>query len=316
MSDGVRLHPWARLGTPVNGSATALESLEAAGLANWNIRKVPLVALDERRRIPVTDAVGIVRDEPGSFIPVSMAVVGPNYHIIQNEESADLLDKIAAETGALFDYGGTMSNGKKVFLSMVLPSQTLVGGVDPVDNHIAAVNGHDGTMSFHFMVTPIRFRCENMLNMGLQQSTSSFRVRHSAGAPAWLESKAAGVIEHIGEYLTEFEDYSEKMVQTPLSDARFEVIIRKEFGAPKDAPQYTKSRADNKIAKMLQLFTEADTNAEIRGTVWAGLNAITEWSDHFAHTRRQERGVALAQKAIGDTDVKDRALRLMRKEIK
>jgi phage/plasmid-like protein (TIGR03299 family) len=311
-----RLNAWERLGTPVGESTTALDAMEAAGLAGWDIRKSRLQAIDEKtgKRIDVTEAVGVIRDKGRK--PSSMAVVGPNYHIIQNEEHAELLDFIAGESGAVYENAGEMSDGRKVFITMRLPNPTLVGGQDRVDNFIAAVNGHDGTMSFHFMTTPIRFTCANMLNVGLEHSTSSFRIRHSVGAPALMKSRALQALKHTEDYLEEFGDLADQMAQTPLTEARFEQIIRKEFGAKEEAPQYTKTRCENKIAHMLNLFTEAQTNAEIRGTVWGGFNAITEWSDHFSHTRRQERSIALATKAINDPGVKMKAVELMSKEIR
>lgn len=306
-----RMNPWDRLGTKVTGATNALSAMETAGLFGWNMRKAEIKASDNGGLIDINGSFAVVRDIPGSEESSALSIVGAGYHIIQNEEHAQLLDIIAAETGAVYDSAGEINGGKHVFISMRLPQKMNIGGIDPVDLYIAAVNGHDGKMAFHFMTTPVRLACANMLNVGLEKSTSSFRVRHSVGAPAFMKQRAIEAMKHSMEYVKEFETVADQLINTPMSTSEFEQIIRAEFGAAPGAPVYTKTRCDNKIDRMMQLFADADTQSQIRDTAWAGFNAITEWSDHFSHTRRKERGIALATKALLDPRVKNSALRLM-----
>lgn len=97
-----------------------------------------------------------------------------------------------------------------------------------------------------------------------------------------------------------------------MTQAQFEAIISKEFGAPEDAPLATQTRCDNKVLAMAELFADADTQKEVRNTAWAGLNAITEWFDHFSPTRGDDRDGTRAVNAVMDNVFKNRALAMMR----
>lgn len=311
-----RRNAFQTVGANVTGSETAVQAMESAGLANWNLRKAPLFAENEKGQfVNVGGQVAVLRDNPKSGETTSMGVVGPTYHIIQNEAHAELLDKVAERSGAAYENAGHMQHGKKVFITMRLPQRRMVGGRDPVDNFIAAVNGHDGSMAFHFMTTPVRFNCANMLNVGLDKSSSAFRIRHSSGAAQHLEAKAFSTVEHSMAYLDEFYAMADEMVKVKMSKARFEEIVRGAFGAPEGAAQNTRTRCENKVEQMLHLFNVAETNEEIRGTVWAGFNAITEYHDHFASTRNRERSEALATRAILDPKSKNTAMMLMANEL-
>lgn len=308
-----RLDAWHRLGTQLPPGTYAREAMDAGGLSDWNVRKVPLFAKDDGgRRIPVDSHVAVVRDRPGSGRGV-LGVTGPNYQIIQNEEHADLLNHVAEESGATFDTVGSTQDGKRVFLTMRLPDYLLVGGVDRVDHYLAAVNGHDGSMAFHFLVTPVRLSCLNMLNLAWKRNANAFKVRHTARAREAIYEQARDTLSMTFGYIEKFWEQADRLVNTPLSTERFEGIIRREFGAPDGAPIYTVTRCQNKIDKMVELFAEADTQAEIRGTAWAGLNAMTEWADHFSPIRARGGDVdaARATKAILDPEFKNRATRMM-----
>lgn len=105
------------------------------------------------------------------------------------------------------------------------------------------------------------------------------------------------------------------MIQTTMTQAKFEAIIEAEFGAPEDASKAAVTRADKRIAELSELFADAHTQEGIRETAWAGFNALTEWADHFSPTRGTERDEARAVKAILDPSFKVRARELMMAQV-
>jgi hypothetical protein len=106
-----RSDAWHRLGQSVGHTMTAREALDAAHLANWNVRKMPLVIpqepiiTDDGVRTPppiaVPDMFATVRDNPIVTGQIDyLGVVGTKYEPVQNESSCAVLDAITDESGA------------------------------------------------------------------------------------------------------------------------------------------------------------------------------------------------------------------------
>jgi len=81
------------------------------------------------------------------------------------------------------------------------------------------------------------------------------------------------------------------MIQTTMTDAEFEALISTVFGSLPDPSATARTReADSRRRDRLRwLFADADTQADIRGTAWAGYQSITEYVDHYAPVRGTAR---------------------------
>lgn len=312
----LRQTAFGTLGVPVGEAYTAAEVMEHAGLSGWNLRKSPAFTIDADtgKRVQMTDRFAVIRDVPGSGDDRATYVgdVGKNYRIVQNEEHIEFLDTLVDESGAHFSNAGTLWGGKGVFISMTLPGTMVIGGVDQVNMEVAALNSHDGATSFTLMTTPVRVACMNMLNMATKHDTNIYRVRHTQGLDKkGLVQQAREALDLSFKYLDSAQVEFEQMIQTTLTEARFNEIITKEFGPGKDASPHAVTRAEAKIGQLQHLFTTAATQENIRGTVWAGFNALTEWNDHYAASRGEDRGAARATAAITNPLFKERARALM-----
>src|SRR5690606_19715075 len=95
-----------------------------------------------------------------------------SYTVIQNEEHAGLLNALVDESGAHFETAGALQGGKRVFITMKLPGHMSIGGVDRVDQYLAAMNSHDGSSAFTFMISPVRIVCQNTLNFALGKASN------------------------------------------------------------------------------------------------------------------------------------------------
>lgn len=311
--------PWATLGTTLQGNFTAEQAMAEGRLGGWNVRKQQMFTRwtdthGKRRIMAVPNRVAIVRDSPTVPDQVDyLGVTGNDYQPVQNEQHAEFLNILVDESGANFNVAGALDGGTKTFMSMVLPGHINVGGVDPVINQISSLNSHDGSMSFTIMVAPLRYACANVLNMPFKGRPNMFRVRHSSGAEKNIRHHAREVLDLTFKSLEGFQEQAERLINTTLTQDRFEEIVMKEFGPSKKASPAATTRSQRKVDQMVELFADAGTQAEIRDTAWAGLNAITEWSDHYAPTRGTERDAARARKAILSPAFKTRALQLMAK---
>jgi phage/plasmid-like protein (TIGR03299 family) len=309
------LSPIDLLGERVEGTFTAEEALEKGHLAGWNIRKTQAYAFVGGKKIERKGMFDLVRDTDSGPAILGKYPVSESYSAIQNEEHAAFLNTLVEESGSNFELAGSMKNGEIVFLSMKMPGHIQIGGVDPIDLSLLAVNGHGGSMSFTVAAMPVRYACSNVLNSIHGGMSGLIRIRHTSGAKKQMVAQAREALDISFKYLDAFQEEAERLINTTVTQSRFEEIIEAEFGVGEDAAKAAITRSEKKIDEIAELFAEASTQDGIRETAWAGYNALTEWADHYSPARGEDADVSRAQRAILDPAFKSRALELMLAEV-
>ena len=304
---------WHQLGTVLPSAFTAQEAMSYGHLGGWNVRKSPLIVAETGE--PAPDAYATIRDNPLTPGQVDvLGVVGSQYHPVQNEEMSDILDTLVDESGAVFDTAGSLRDGKQVFLTMKMPGHLLVGGVDAHEMHIAAVTSHDGNGSFTLLVTPVRIVCANTLSAALGSTKNVIRMRHTPGIRRNLIDDARHALDLTFDYLDGFQEEADRMINATLTETRFEEIMSAEFASVSEVP-HAVARAQNKVDDLVSLFADAQTHEAVRGTVWAGYNALVEWADHYQEARGPVENRARSAVLGSGVAFKDRARKLMLAEL-
>jgi len=312
-----REHAWHRLGTVLPAEFDAAQAMQYAKLGGWNVRTMalqtaPVLSADGVfGALPVPDQFATVRTNPVSGSVDVLGVVGRGYTVIQNEEHADLLNRVVDEGGACFETAGSLRGGRSVFLSMKLPRTMTIGGVDRVDLYLIALNSHDGTSAFRLLVSPVRVVCANTQALALRRAQSSFSIRHTSGARGNI-AQAREALGLTFKYAETFEREAEQMIQASLTDAQFAQIIGKLWTTESESKRSATITA-NRADVLTGLFSDAPTNANIRGTRWAGYQAITEYLDHFAPVAGGTDTARAERVATGGTvtTVKTRAFEML-----
>lgn len=312
-----REHAWHRLGTVLPDRLDAAQAMEHAHLGGWAVRKEALQAVavtdDGVSTLDVAGKYATVRTNPVTGAPEVLGVVGESYTPIQNEAHCELLNALVDESGAHFETAGSLRGGRQVFVSMRLPETVTVGGVDPINTYLAALNSHDGSMAFRLLVTPVRVVCANTQAAAIRRAKSSFAIHHTSGARGQLQAAREALGLTFG-YMSEFQAEAEKLLDQAMTDAQFAAITRQLWPCRDDASARTKSNARRRESTLLHLFTEADTNQAIRGTAWAGYQAVTEYLDHYAPVdgHRDAATVRAERVVTGQvSDLKTRAFALL-----
>jgi len=310
---------WHQMGDVLPDSFTAEEAMKHGRLGGWMVRKTALHTEVDGNKLIIPGMYSVVRNNP--IVKGQrdvLGVVGEKYTVIQNEDLATLLNTLVDESGAHFETAGAIDGGRKVFITMKLPGNIRIGGVDRVDNYIAIMTSHDGSTSTQILVTPIRIVCQNTLNMAFNNAKHGgiFRVRHTVGAHKIIIQQAREALDFTFDYIEDFQADAEKLINTTMTQLQFEEIIANAFGAPEDAPVGTLTRSENKMNEIMALYAHANTQDGIRGTAWAGLNALTEWYDHMAPVRITgatpgSEELLRSRKAILDPSYKNNALKMM-----
>ena len=280
-----REHAWHRLGTVLPDGFDAAQVMTAARLGGWNVRKQDLqtvvLGADGVETVPVPGKFATVRTHPETGRPDVLGVVGSDYTVIQNEQHCDLLDALVDESGAHFETAGSLKGGRSVFVTMKLPTTMQIGGVDPIDLYLAACNSHDGTSAFRLLVTPVRVVCANTQAAAIRRAKASFSIQHTSGASGRV-AEARQALGLTFRYVEAFQAEAEKMIQEAMSRAQFlDTVAQLWPSEPNPSPRAVTNDRKRRY-ELVSLFTEADTNAAIRGTRWAGYQAITEYADHYA----------------------------------
>ena len=282
-----RQHAWHQLGTVLPAEFDAAQAMQHAQLGGWNVRTRAL------RTIEVLDADGVTGplEVPGQFATVRtnpvtggtdvLGVVGSGYTVIQNEEHADLLNRVVDESGAHFETAGSLRGGRSVFLSMKVPRTMMIGGVDAVDLYLIALNSHDGTSAFRLLVSPVRVVCANTQALALRRAQATFSIRHTSGA----QSNIAQARQALGltfKYADAFEREAEQMIAHAMTDAQFDQRSSASCGSV--SPSRSGRPRSPRTAKtpFSGCGPTPRRTRSIRGTRWAGYQAITEYLDHFA----------------------------------
>ncbi|MFK5691399.1 DUF932 domain-containing protein [Ornithinimicrobium sp. LYQ92] len=298
-----RQDAWHQLGTTVAGDAfTAEEAMRLGHLGGWDVRALPLTASevteDGAHIIEVPDSFATVRTSPWTGQPEPLGVVGNRYQPIQNEEHAEVLNRLVDESGAIFDTAGSLRGGRQVFVTMRMPQTMKVAGTDEVGLNIAALNSHDGSQAFRLLVTPVRVVCANTQHAALNHNRASIAIRHTASA----RGKIAAARDALGltfAYAEEFQAEAEAMLNQSVTDAQFVKITRELFGWQEDPTTRQRRTQRERENALLSLWADADTQAAIRGTGWAGVQSVVEYLDHFAPVKTKgNRSKARAERLL------------------
>lgn len=308
-----RLSAWHQLGQVTDNCMTAEEVMSTAWLGGWEVRKIPLQGMEINdkgvTKVDCPDKWMTVRTNPATGGTEYLGIVGDDYTTVQNEQVAEVLNLLVDASGAHFETAGSMRSGRSVFVTMKLPEGMKVAGVELHDLYLAATTSHDGTASLRVDATPVRIVCANTQRMAYQRSPGSYVFRYTSNITAKI-SEARQALQLVWDHFDAFEREAEKMINETLTMGEFEKVIAQLWPLAGDASDTARNNAKQRTATLRYLTRDADTQKAIKGTRWAGYQAITEYLDHYAKAATVE---VRARRAVTGTgaDLKARAFDLL-----
>lgn len=313
-----RIPAWHRVGTVLPAEFDAAAAMTHAKLGGWNVRKETLqtvvVGAQGVDTLDVPGKFATVRTSPHSGRPEVLGVVGDQYVPIQNEDHTDLLDALVDESGAHFETAGSLKGGRQVFVTMKLPTSMQIGGIDPVDTYLAAMNSHDGSSAFRLIVSPVRVVCANTQAAAIRRARASFSIHHTIGAKGQIQV-AREALGLTFRYVEAFQSEADRLIDQTMTDAQFAAMVGELWPVDTTATDRSKNAAAQRSATLTALFTESPTNTAIRGTRWAGYQAVTEYLHHVAPVKgADDASAARAARVLAGgttTDLKVRAFDLL-----
>jgi phage/plasmid-like protein (TIGR03299 family) len=166
-----RVPAWHQLGTVTDDCMTAEDVMAKAFLGGWKVRKIDLQGVettpDGVTIIECPDRRMTVRTNIFTSETEYLGIVGTDYGTVQNEEAAEVLNRLVDESGAHFETAGSLRGGRMVFITMKLPTSMRIAGVDDMDLYLCATTSHDGTSALRVDASPIRVVCYAVSDMSM-----------------------------------------------------------------------------------------------------------------------------------------------------
>lgn len=333
-----RVGAWHRLGKVWEDERpmTVEEAIEEAGL-NWDAVPRPVFfhagqtivhgeegEADDSVRYNVTEEA--LQDGKILHVPENQAIVrstdnrvlgmaGKKYRIFQNREAFSFFNPFLQDNQAQIETAMSLDGGRKVCILAKINATAEVTDGDAVNAYLLLFNSHDGTTAVGILFTPIRVVCENTLNLALdlagfkagrrKKKSSAVKIRHTAG----MKESLKVVQETIDLGRRTFDltiDQFRLMQRKQLPVSGLRQYLRNVFEVdPTIQDEKELPRAIKKVEELAE--NGAGTQIPgVRGSLWGGYNAVTEFIDHERgrtdSTRLQASwfgtGVALRDRAL------------------
>lgn len=265
MVSGNKVTPWHGLGTVVDGCPTSDDAIRLAKL-DWDVLEEPVKMSNG---IEVPDRFITYRND----VNVPLGIVGSTYHIEQNKDAFAFVDEIIKNTQgveARYETAGSLFNGKKVFMTVKLPTSKLVD--DNVDNYLYFLNSHDGSIQFTAGITSIRIVCNNTLQMALANSTRSWKCRHTET----IQSKKKEAAKQLGlaiDYLDAMKKESLQMAAKQVKDKLFVESLWKELSSKQLVSETTFAQLTERIFQVRETKSDLEN---FRYSAWGMYNAVAD----------------------------------------
>jgi phage/plasmid-like protein (TIGR03299 family) len=291
---------WHGLGTVFDQNADihTADMLRLAHLADWGVAVEP-VLVPEGYRV-VSENYMVTRTNPFDAGKDVLAFVGKKYRPFQNEALFEFADNIL-DGGASWESAGSIKDGRVVFGSMVIPREFILdpqGANDKTVTYLLVHTAHDGSSSVQANITPVRVVCQNTLNMALNGSKQSFKIRHTSGTQARVD-EARRVLGLTFGHMDNFEVIARQLFEVEIDNKRFHEIISAVYPMPdSSAGKASLTKWESKVDLITDIYHQSPTMTNIKGTAWGALNAMTERIDYFRSARTND-GSALIGAASG-----------------
>jgi len=266
---------WHSLGNIVPGGITDIDKVMELGGIAFDVDAVPAEYLIDGVHRTVPDTFVNVRSDTGAAI----GVVGKRYERIQNRTGFEFLQDLTANYDVPWESAGALRDGRKTFVSMLLPETVHIEAVDDrFVLFIVALNSHDGSSSMQVVVTPWRIVCANTERFALADAAARWGVRHTKNVGDRL-AEARRTLGLTLDYVEQFKNDEEALAQQTLYIDEFNSFLVDHLWTPadSDASPQAITRMNNRRDKLNAL---RDEPRNFPGTAYGAERTITEFLDH------------------------------------
>lgn len=275
----VRNFGWENISMPVPNN---VEQALAASNLNWLVERKPVIVDGEV--VPFRWANTRSDLPPGKNV---LEIVKSKYKIVQNYEALGFVQDVLNIGDVQLERAGMFGGGRTVYLLAKTTGLKIEG--DEIAPYLLFSNSHDGSSAVRVCLTTIRIRCKNTLALALAQAARIWAVQHTKSATERMKA-AQESMNFIGQYLTVYPMFVERMIDTPIGEKGFAEIADQLFPIPTPTKTNAKTIETRTEAReqFEVIYEETPDLDHIRGTAWGVMNAYSDWASHRGAIRQTE----------------------------
>jgi phage/plasmid-like protein (TIGR03299 family) len=207
-----------------------------------------------------------------------LGVVGPRYTVLQNRDAFRWFEPFLEAGEASLETAGSLRGGSRVWALAKLcrdPLEIVPG--DEVQKYLLLSHSHDGSLAVRCGFTPVRVVCSNTLAMAHGADASKLiRIRHTGDVLGNLMAVREVMDVADQEFRATGEQYK-RLARTSINQADLRQYVRRVLRIEEEADPST--RMSNIVEQVVGLAEAGRGNdrPSVRGTLWGGYNAVTEY---------------------------------------
>lgn len=294
----VRKPAWHGLGTVFPDHPTREEAQKIAH--NWEPITAPIFS--ERPIVGEDGDLTTVMEEVEGFKSVVrsdtsdvLGVVSESYTPVNNSEMYDIAEAIEGEAkgSVMYETGGSLKGGSKVWLLIRLRDPLIIGGDDATATipYYALQNNHDGLGSFRGQATMTRIVCDNtaqVADLDARARGTEFVFRHTRNVKDRIE-EARAALAGWRESVETYRLLAEHLASEPISRSEARLFI--ESFIPEPMEHIVTERVRNNIDRSREAwwqFYNDQTTERLQNTRWGLVQASVEYLNHGKRAHTQE----------------------------
>ena len=323
---------WVRGGTAVEATS-ARDAATQAGL-NWTVRTGELHAMsspliiDEHGVSPATyievpKKTAIIREDNNTVI----GVVGTKYKMVQNMDVFNALDTLVDSGDARYTAAGEFNGGSNIWMLLELPQGINVAN-DPHAAFLLVKTSHDGSSSVVIKPVIERLYCANQVNGLISQGFArggkkyneyTYRMSHTTNQELSI-SDIRNITNLTYTAIQDYEVIADNLLGRKMTREQTVNFFKAVWPLPttvEDKPYDLLTRGERKQqttakdarASAWVIYSQSETQENIRGTAFGAWQAVIEHADHYASGGSAR--LAAATLSGRNDKIKTRALSLL-----
>jgi phage/plasmid-like protein (TIGR03299 family) len=241
----------------------------------------------------------------------ALSVVSGNYNIVQPREVLEFFRDLTESRGFTMETAGVLFGGRKFWaLAKAGKSVTLLNE-DEVKPYLLIATSVDGSMSTVAHFTSVRVVCNNTLRMSIgNNDRAMIKIPHNAMLNPDVVKAQLGLAEENWDKfvtnvieLSNFKidyDYAVQIVADELKAANKIKILNSE-GNPYTQQELIES--SSVLRRIISLYDGDGLGSKYKsseGTAWGLINAVTQFADHEAGSKKEDRSRAFERAHLTD----------------
>jgi hypothetical protein len=155
------------------------------------------------------------------------------------------------------------------------------------------------------MVAAIDFRiwCANQIQAAIRKARNKFRIRHTTNVELKM-TEARKAFDGSVKYFNSMDEIFEQLKQIKFTESQLLALVEKVFAAEvvdaedRSKRQLTRLEGIQEQVVNLSISGMGTDLPGVKGTLWGGYNAVTEYLDHYTVIKGSKKNGASAEEKL------------------